>query len=138
MEYSEKSFTQEELKLLVKEFDNLIERLIVPVKPEKRKVLGLFHKKQKEEKEFLELETKLESLEKAAKQKAIHTPEERLKILMEKIKVLIKQNKLADAKEGYKELISEFELSPKEIQKLLYKETNELFKQLNATQKVPK
>jgi hypothetical protein len=134
MEYSQKAFSSEELKLLVKEFDNLIERLIVPVpKPGKAKFLGLFHRKAKREKEFLELENKLKALEKAEKQKAAHTPEERLQIMIDKIRLLIKQENLNYAKEEYKELITEYELSHKDAQKKFYKEINNLFKEIKVS-----
>jgi len=128
MEYSNKAFTQDELNLLVSEFQNIIERLLVPVVP-KKKIFSLFKKKKKHE-EFEEFEEKLKELEEAEKQQAAHSPEERIEITIEKVNLLLKQKKMKTAKEAYQSLVCDYELSHKDIQKKYYNEITELFKQL--------
>ncbi|MFH1211981.1 MAG: hypothetical protein V1659_03570 [Candidatus Woesearchaeota archaeon] len=135
MEYSNKGFSQDELKLLVKEFDNLIERTFSKIKKKKKRRFTDIFKKKKVEKQFSLLEDQLKKLEAEQKQKAAHTPEERMHIMIDRVKLLLEQGSLGLARTAYKELMIEYELSHKDIQKIFYKEISQLFAELNAEHK---
>lgn len=132
MEYSNKEFTQEELGLLVKEFGNLVEQLLAPVGKSRKSGFSFFMKKLGKQKEFDELEKKLKEIEHKQGQKASQSPYDRIQILLDKVNLLINSNNLDLAKKSYKELILEYDLSHKDVQKRFYTEVSGLFAKLQS------